>query len=133
MASSSSSSDVAVVTDAGGERGLLGLAFHPELDLAYVHYNDNDGDTVLAVGTLENIQKVAAELGDSPKSLNYPHLIPVFLGIALGIVVGSWPFSPRSWAPETRLSIRSPVIRRTGRWRRGSAPGGSGGPRSTVP
>ncbi len=47
------------------------------------------GDTVLAVGEPGDIQKVAAELGDSPKTLDYPHLVPMFLGIALGIVIGS--------------------------------------------
>ena len=32
----------------GGEQGLLGLAFHPSLPLAYVNYTDGDGDTVIA-------------------------------------------------------------------------------------
>ena len=45
--------DVATVagvafTDEGNEQGLLGLAFHPELDLAYVNFTDGDGDTVIA-------------------------------------------------------------------------------------
>ncbi len=58
------------------------------------------GDTVLAVGEAESIQKVAEELGDSPRSLNYPHLIPMFLGIAAGVVVGSFPFTfPDAPAP----------------------------------
>lgn len=35
-------------TDAGTEQGLLGLAFHPELDLAYVNYTDGEGNTVVA-------------------------------------------------------------------------------------
>jgi glucose/arabinose dehydrogenase len=33
---------------AGGEQGLLGLAFHPTEDLAYVDYTDRSGDTVVA-------------------------------------------------------------------------------------
>ncbi len=39
------------VTNGGNERGLLGLAFHPNYPtngLFYVHYNDNNGDTVIA-------------------------------------------------------------------------------------
>lgn len=32
----------------GGEQGLLGLSFHPDVDLAYVNYTDRDGDTVIA-------------------------------------------------------------------------------------
>lgn len=35
------------VTTDGSEQGLLGLAFHPEADLAYVHYSGPDGDTVI--------------------------------------------------------------------------------------
>lgn len=32
----------------GQEQGLLGLAFDPEEDLAYLHFNDTDGRTILA-------------------------------------------------------------------------------------
>jgi putative transport protein len=63
------------------------------------------GDTVLAVGEPGDIQKVAAELGDSPKSLAYPHLVPMFAGIALGIVVGSWPFSLPGVPAPVRLGL----------------------------
>jgi putative transport protein len=63
------------------------------------------GDTVLAVGEPADLQKAAAELGDSPKSLNYPHLVPMFAGIALGIVVGSWPFSLPGVPAPVRLGL----------------------------
>ena len=63
------------------------------------------GDTVLAVGEPGDIQKVAAVLGDSPKSLAYPHLVPMFAGIALGIVVGSWPFSLPGVPAPVRLGL----------------------------
>ncbi len=36
------------ITNGGSEQGLLGLAFHPELPLAYVDYTESDGDTVVA-------------------------------------------------------------------------------------
>jgi putative transport protein len=70
----------------------------PDFELQY-------GDTVLAVGEAGDIQKVAAELGDSPKSLNYPHLVPMFAGIALGIAVGSWPFSLPGVPSPVRLGL----------------------------
>jgi glucose/arabinose dehydrogenase len=40
--------DITDLTDASGEQGLLGLAFHPTEDLAYVNYIDGSGDTVIA-------------------------------------------------------------------------------------
>ena len=43
--------DIRGLVSSGGERGLLGLAFdpdYPENRRFYVHYTDNDGDTVLA-------------------------------------------------------------------------------------
>ena len=40
--------DITDLTDADGERGLLGLAFDPTGALAYVNYIDAGGDTVVA-------------------------------------------------------------------------------------
>lgn len=43
--------DLSGLTSAGGERGLLGLAFHPDHasnGLLYVNYTDHAGDTVVA-------------------------------------------------------------------------------------
>lgn len=49
------------------------------------------GDILMAVGEAPGIEAVAATVGNSPKSLEHPHPIPFFLGIALGVVVGSIP------------------------------------------
>ena len=35
------------LTDAGGERGLLGLAFAPAGDVAYMNYTDLEGTTTI--------------------------------------------------------------------------------------
>ena len=40
--------DMANLTQAEGERGLLGLAFSPDGTVAYVNYTDLNGDTVVA-------------------------------------------------------------------------------------
>lgn len=40
--------DITDRTAADGERGLLGLAFHPTADFAYVDFTDDDGNTVVA-------------------------------------------------------------------------------------
>jgi len=40
--------DITDLTNANGEQGLLGLAFHPTENLAYVDYTNGSGDTVVA-------------------------------------------------------------------------------------
>ncbi|MEM8621460.1 MAG: PQQ-dependent sugar dehydrogenase [Actinomycetota bacterium] len=40
--------DITDRVTSGGEQGLLGLAFHPATDLAYVHFSGDDGQTVIA-------------------------------------------------------------------------------------
>ena len=50
------------------------------------------GDRLTVVGDADSIAPVARELGDSMKRLNAPQIVPVFLGIAIGVIVGSIPF-----------------------------------------
>lgn len=50
------------------------------------------GDILTVVGEDPDLDKVAGVLGDSMKDLNHPQIIPVFVGIALGILAGSIPF-----------------------------------------
>ena len=40
--------DIADLTEAEGERGLLGFAFSPDGSVSYVNYTDSSGDTVIA-------------------------------------------------------------------------------------
>jgi putative transport protein len=49
------------------------------------------GDKINIVGREEDLEKAAAAVGDSIKELNETHFIPLFLGIVLGIVVGTMP------------------------------------------
>lgn len=49
------------------------------------------GDRVMVVGTLKSIEKVETLLGNSLKKLNQPNLITIFIGIALGVLLGSIP------------------------------------------
>jgi len=51
------------------------------------------GDRVTIVGEESAIKKVAVELGDSPKDLNQPNILPIFIGILLGVVAGSIPIA----------------------------------------
>lgn len=49
------------------------------------------GDRVTVVGKLDDINNLASKLGNSMKRLNEPNLVTMFIGIFLGIVVGSIP------------------------------------------
>ena len=51
------------------------------------------GDRLTVVGSEVAITKVTELLGNSMKRLNEPNLVTIFLGIALGIVLGSIPFA----------------------------------------
>jgi putative transport protein len=50
------------------------------------------GDRVTVVGAEEDIANVEKFLGNSMKRLREPNLISIFIGIALGVLVGSIPF-----------------------------------------
>ncbi|MBR6686008.1 MAG: putative transporter [Paludibacteraceae bacterium] len=65
-------------------RSGIDLLARPELYLQV-------GDRVTVVGTIEAISKVEKILGNTLKRLNEPHLITIFLGIFVGILVGSIP------------------------------------------
>lgn len=47
------------------------------------------GDRITVVGDLDDIERLAARLGNSMKRLNQPNLITIFVGIILGIILGS--------------------------------------------
>ena len=51
------------------------------------------GDRVTVVGTEVSIANVEKVLGNSMKRLNAPNLIPIFIGIVLGVMLGSLPFT----------------------------------------
>ncbi len=66
-------------------RAGLDLVADPRLQLQL-------GDRVTVVGTEESIKNVEKFLGNSMKRLREPNLIFIFIGIALGVLVGSIPF-----------------------------------------
>lgn len=58
------------------------------------------GDQVTVVGEDENILKVSLDLGNSSKELQHPNVLPLFIGVLLGVIVGSIPlFIPGLPAP----------------------------------
>lgn len=63
------------------------------------------GDTLVVVGEPDAIAKVAAELGNSLKRLNHPEIVPIFVGIALGVIVGSWPLNIAGMPAAVKLGL----------------------------
>lgn len=51
------------------------------------------GDMLVLVGREEDIAKVSTLLGNSVKQLNHTELIPIFVGIGLGVLFGSIPIA----------------------------------------
>jgi len=49
------------------------------------------GDKLTVVGDEKSMDKVIEELGNSIKRLNEPNIIPIFVGILLGVLLGSIP------------------------------------------
>lgn len=50
------------------------------------------GDRITVVGHIEDINRLADKLGNSMKRLNEPNMFTMFIGIVMGILVGSIPF-----------------------------------------
>ncbi len=50
------------------------------------------GDTLRIVGPENSVRKMRQVFGDSISGLNHPFLIPIFLGILVGVIFGSIPF-----------------------------------------
>jgi putative transport protein len=63
------------------------------------------GDMMQIVGREEDLDKAAAVLGDSVKELNETHFVPFFIGIVLGIVVGTMPIAFPGVPQPVRLSL----------------------------
>lgn len=51
------------------------------------------GDRIKCVGPERSIRRLADKVGNQEKKLEHPNLISIFLGIALGIIVGSLPIA----------------------------------------
>jgi len=63
------------------------------------------GDVVNAVGEEPAIQQASRELGDSIKRLNHPQIVPVFVGIAIGVILGCIPFQFPGMPAPVKLGL----------------------------
>ncbi len=63
------------------------------------------GDRLMAVGSEENITRVSNLVGNSEKNLTRPNIAPIFIGIIIGIVLGSYPLSVSGLPFPVKLGI----------------------------
>jgi putative transport protein len=68
------------------------------------------GDVLQVVGDAASIQKAAAFLGNSVKELNQMHFVPLFIGIALGITLGTMPVAVPGLPQPLRLGLAGGVL-----------------------
>jgi putative transport protein len=63
------------------------------------------GDFLSVVGSKEGVAHVGELVGNTPKALDHPHVLPVFVGILLGVILGSLPIV-LPWMPApVRLGL----------------------------
>lgn len=72
---------------------------------AHAGFRIQFGDVLMVVGEEAGIAAVARVVGNSPKSLEHPHPIPLFIGIALGVVVGSIPMAVPGLPAPVKLGL----------------------------
>lgn len=85
-------------------RSGMQLLATPELHLQL-------GDRITVVGEKESVKNVEKELGNAVKTLNEPNLISVFIGMTLGLLIGSIPiFVPGISSPVKLGLAGGPII-----------------------
>ena len=63
------------------------------------------GDSIIVVGKRESIEKIGTLMGNSTKRLEEPNLAAIFLGIALGVMLGSMPIFIPSMPVPVKLGL----------------------------
>lgn len=63
------------------------------------------GDRIIVVGDEEDVSKVADIFGNELKRLDIPNLLPIFLGIGLGIIVGTLPIAIPGLSQPFKLGL----------------------------
>ncbi len=79
-------------------RADVELPASPDLRLQF-------GDMLNVVGSSDALERAREALGDSVRQLNHTGLIPVFVGIALGVLLGSLPVSVAGMPAPLRLGL----------------------------
>lgn len=63
------------------------------------------GDRITVVGNIDDINRLAEKLGNSMKRLNEPNMVTLFVGIFLGIILGSLPIAFPGMSVPMKLGL----------------------------
>jgi putative transport protein len=63
------------------------------------------GDFLFVVGSEEGVAQVGELVGNKPKVLDHPHVLPVFVGVLLGVILGSLPIVLPGMPAPVRLGL----------------------------
>ena len=86
------------------QRSGIQLVATPDLTLRL-------GDRVTVVGEAESIKKVALEMGNVVKRLDEPNTVTIFIGIVLGLALGSIPFFIPGMSYPVKLGLAGgPIV-----------------------
>lgn len=69
------------------------------------HLHLQFGDIVQVIGTEENIQAAATLLGNTGKALQQAQILPIFAGIALGVLIGAIPIALPGLPAPVKLGL----------------------------
>ena len=79
-------------------RSGVDLQANPELILQV-------GDSIQVVGSADGISHLASLVGNQPETLHKPNLVPIFFGIALGVLLGMLPIRFPSMPQPLKLGL----------------------------
>ena len=79
-------------------RSGVDLQANPELILQV-------GDSIQVVGSADGISHLASLVGNQPETLRKPNLVPIFFGIALGVLLGMLPIRFPSMPQPLKLGL----------------------------
>jgi len=80
------------------------------------------GDEIHVVGNKESLKLIEQILGNSLEKLSHPQIVPIFIGITLGVILGSWPFFVPGIPSAIKLGlaggplIMAIILSRVGNW-----------------
>lgn len=84
----------------------------------HVHF----GDELNVVGSQDALDNIEKALGNSLEELSHPQVMPIFIGISLGVLLGSWPFYLPGIPTELKLGMAGGplvvaiMLSRVGNW-----------------